>query len=100
MIKVDDVLPTIVSYNGLSRTRQTVDALRGQVGHIHIVDNGSGAESLRVLESLEREPGVTVERLGENRGVGHALNLGVKRARQMGCCWLLTMDRASVADSP
>jgi rhamnosyltransferase len=94
-----DVLAVIVSYNGLAKIRQTVDALRGQVGYIHIVDNGSRAESLGVLDSLEREPGVTVERLGENRGVGYALNRGVKRARQMGCAWLLTMDQDSVVDS-
>jgi rhamnosyltransferase len=93
-----DVLAVVVSYNGLQKTRQTVDAVRKQVGHIHIVDNGSDAESLGVLESLEREPGITVERLGENRGVGYALNRGVQRARQMGCTWLLTMDQDSVVD--
>ncbi len=94
-----DVLAVIVSYNGLAQIRQTVDALRGQVGYIHIVDNGSDAESLAVLDSLEREPGVTVERLGENRGVGYALNRGVQRARGLGCAWLLTMDQDSVVDT-
>lgn len=97
-MRVEEVLAVVVSYNGLYKTRQTMDALRGQVGHAHVVDNGSGAESLAVLEALERTPGVTVERLGENRGVGHALNLGVKRARQMGYAWLLTMDQDSVVD--
>ncbi len=94
-----DVLAVVVSYNGLQKTRQTVEALRRQVEHIHIVDNGSDAESLGVLETLEREPGVTVERLGENRGVGYALNRGVERARQMGRSWLLTMDQDSVVDA-
>jgi rhamnosyltransferase len=93
-----DVLAVIVSYNGLAKIRQTVDALRGQVGYIYIVDNGSGAESLAVLDSLEREPSVMIERLGENRGVGHALNRGVQRAREMDCAWLLTMDQDSVVD--
>lgn len=97
-MRAEEVLAVVVSYNGLHKTRQTVDALRRQVGHAHVVDNGSGAESLAVLESLERDEGVTVERLGENRGVGHALNLGVKRARQMGYAWLLTMDQDSVVD--
>ncbi len=94
----EDVLAVVVSYNGLQKTKQTVDALRRQVGHVHIVDNGSDAESLGVLESLEREPGITVERLGENRGVGYALNRGVQRAMEMGCAWLLTMDQDSVVD--
>jgi rhamnosyltransferase len=99
-MKAEDVLAIVVSYNGLQKTKQTVEALRPQVGHVHIVDNGSGGETLAVLESLEREARITVERLGENRGVGHALNLGVERARRMGCSWLLTMDQDSlVGDS-
>ena len=94
-----DVLVVVVSYNGFRTIGQTVGALRGQVGHIHIVDNGSDAESLGVLQSLEQETNITVERLGENRGLGYALNRGVQRARQMGCTWLLTMDQDSVVDS-
>jgi len=97
-VNTQDVLAVVVSYNGLQKTRQAVEALRRQVGHIHIVDNGSDAESLGVLEPLEGEPEVTVERLGENRGVGYALNRGVERAREMGCTWLLTMDQDSVVD--
>ena len=93
-----DVLAVVVSYNGLEKTRQAVEALRSQVEHIHIVDNGSDAESLGVLEQLEWEPRITVERLGENRGVGYALNRGIERARQMGSAWLLTMDQDSVVD--
>jgi len=94
----EDVLAVVVSYNGLQKTKQTVEALRRQVRHIHIVDNGSDVESLGVLESLEREPRITVERLGENRGVGYALNRGVQPAREMGCSWLLTMDQDSLVD--
>jgi len=97
-VNSQDLLAVVVSYNGLQKIRETVDALRSQVGHVHIVDNGSNAESLDVLETLERESGVTVERLAENRGVGYALNRGVERARQMGCAWLLTMDQDSVVD--
>jgi len=93
-----DVLAVVVSYNGFEKIRRTVEALRKQVGQVHIVDNGSNAESLSLLEALEREPGVSVERLGENRGVGYALNRGAERARQTGCAWLLTMDQDSVVD--
>jgi rhamnosyltransferase len=93
-----DVLAVVVSYNGLQKTRQTVDALRRQVGHVHIVDNGSDQESLAILESLGREPGISIEFLGVNRGVGHALNRGARRARETGCSWLLTMDQDSVVD--
>jgi rhamnosyltransferase len=97
-VNSQDVLAVVVSYNGLQKTRQNVEALRRQVRQLHIVDNGSDTESLGVLELLEREPGITVERLGENRGVGYALNRGVERAREIGCSWLLTMDQDSVVD--
>jgi rhamnosyltransferase len=94
----DDVLAVVVSYNGREKAIEAVDALRGQVGHIHIVDNGSHVESLLILETLERDPNVTVERLSANRGLGYALNRGVQRAKEMGFRWVLTMDQDSVAD--
>jgi rhamnosyltransferase len=93
-----DVLAVVVSYEGARKIRRTVDALRGQVGRILLVDNGSGAETLGVLASLEHHPDVVVVRLGENRGIGYALNRGVQYARDGGYRWLLTMDQDSVAD--
>jgi rhamnosyltransferase len=93
-----DVLAIVVSFNGLARTRSTVAALRGQVGQVHIVDNGSRAESLATLDALEQEGGVTVERLSTNRGVGYALNRGVQFARERGFSWVLTMDQDSTVD--
>jgi rhamnosyltransferase len=94
-----DVLAIVVSYNGLARTRATVDALRGQVGHVHIVDNGSRADSLAMLDALQREDNVTVERLSRNCGVGYALNRGVQFAKERGFSWLLTMDQDSTIDA-
>lgn len=94
-----DVLAVVVSYNGRDKTRAAVDALLGQVGEVLVVDNGSDPESLTVLAELERTPGVVVVRLGENRGVGHALNVGVAHARRRGFAWLLTMDQDSVVDA-
>lgn len=77
---------------------QTVDALRGQVERVHIVDNGSDLSSIGLLRSLEKEPFISIDFLPENRGIGYALNRGVQRAREAGCTWLLTMDQDSVVD--
>lgn len=98
MVIPGEVFAVVVSFNGGPALRHTIDALRGQVGHVHVVDNGSCPETLALLESLETESPVTVERLGENRGVGFALNIGVKRASERGYSWLLTMDQDSIAD--
>jgi rhamnosyltransferase len=92
-------MAVVVSYNGRESTRRTILALLGQVGHIHVVDNGSDADSIEILDSLARENRISIDRLGKNRGVGHALNLGVAHARRIGCTWLLTMDQDSVVDS-
>ena len=74
-------------------------ALLGQVGHVHIVDNGSGPESTEPLRRLADLPGISVDYLPANRGIGHALNLGLARAREGGHGWLLTMDQDSRASA-
>jgi rhamnosyltransferase len=93
-----DILAVVVSHNGGAKLLRGIDALRGQVGHVCVVDNGSAPESLAVLDSLEGQERLSVIRLAENRGVGHALNLGVRRAHETGYAWLLTMDQDSVVD--
>lgn len=94
-----DVMAVVVSFNGRESTKLTVQALLPQVRHVFVVDNGSDAESLAILDSLERECAVSVRRLGTNSGIGHALNLGIARAKEIECAWLLTMDQDSVADA-
>jgi rhamnosyltransferase len=94
----DDLLAVVVSFNGVTTLRRTVEALLPQAGEVCIVDNGSDAATAGVLAHLEKEPGVSVIRLGENRGIGAALNAGARRARDTGRSWLLTMDQDSVAD--
>jgi len=97
-MKPEEILAVVVSFNGGSKTVETVNALRGQVGHVHVVDNGSEASSVSLLAGLEKHPQVTVSLLGENQGIGRALNLGIDEAQRRGARWLLTMDQDSVAD--
>jgi len=94
-MKSEQVLAVIVSYNGVGKITRGIDALRNQVDHIHVVDNGSGPETLRLLDTIEGG-NVTVERLSENRGVGYALNRGVHFAQELKYQWLLTMDQDSI----
>ncbi|WLT31325.1 glycosyltransferase [Geothrix sp. PMB-07] len=94
----DDIIAVIVSFNGHKKTDMTVRALLGKVGHIHIVDNGSDLKSLEVLRALEANQGVSVTYLKNNRGIGHALNLGLTYAKDGGFTWILTMDQDSLID--
>lgn len=94
----ESVMAVIISFNGASKLLETVHALRGQVEHIHIIDNASSEPTLTLLNALEALQGVSIRRLAENRGIGAALNLGVAKARADGFDWLLTMDQDSRAD--
>ncbi len=93
-----DIMAVVVSYNGGERLRRTVSALRGQVGHVHIVDNGSEADSRAIVECFALQSDISISWLPENRGIGAALNVGITRARERGQGWLLTMDQDSTID--
>jgi GT2 family glycosyltransferase len=91
----NSVFAIIVSFNGGEKTRRVVEALCDQVGHVHIVDNGSKRESASVLEDLSLKKNVSVTWLGRNEGIGAALNVGLSKAQGLGYRWLLTMDQDS-----
>lgn len=97
-MKTTDILAVVVSFNGLERTALAVNALLDKIGHVHIVDNGSDTESVSIVGSLVADERVSVTWYHENRGVGHALNVGVTIAKQLGYSWLLTMDQDSIVD--
>ena len=97
-MKHSDVLAVIVSFNGVHLVPRCAAALRDQVGAIVVADNGSTGETVDILATLERETGVMVERLGGNLGIARAINVGARKARELGYKWLLTMDEDSVAD--
>ena len=97
--RVETILAVVVSYNGQSDTVKTVTALLDQVDHVHVVDNASAETSWNQLQALCGAATLSMERLQLNAGIGRALNLGLAKARQLGCRWLLTMDQDSLVDT-
>lgn len=91
------VFVIVISFNGGEKTLKTIDALLPQVDHIHIVDNGSDASSLDFLDEVEGNERISIQKFGENRGIGCALNAGLLKARQLDYSWVLTMDQDSIA---
>ncbi len=89
------ICAVIVTYFPSEDLGVVVSAIRDQVGHIIIVDNGSTGPSSELLNSLESEF-VTIVRSKENLGIATALNLGVQRARQWGASWILTLDQDTI----
>ena len=69
-----------------------VSALRSQVEHLVIVDNGSFAEE---IEALRSQPALHLVENGQNLGIASALNIGMRRAHDLGAAWLLLFDQDS-----
>ena len=97
MLNKDEVLALVVSYEGGEELVATVLALRPQVGHVLIVDNGSGPNTRVVLDKLAAQREISVKLLNTNRGIGAALNVGIAFAKAAGFNWVLTMDQDSTA---
>lgn len=97
MLNQDEVLALVVSYEGGEELAATVLALLPQVGHVLIVDNGSGPSTRVLVDKLAARPEISVKLLDENRGIGAALNVGIAFAKAAGFKWVLTMDQDSIA---
>lgn len=95
-MKNTEIFAVIVCYNGSKDILKTVNALEGKVGYIYIVDNGSNTCTLDVLSVLGDRDRLSIKYLNDNKGIGYALNIGLKKANEMQFKWLLTMDQDSV----
>lgn len=70
-------------------------ALVPQVGHVVVVDNASPGHAFR--DVCAGYPGLQLLALPENRGLAHALNAGIERARSLkDVSCVLLMDQDSV----
>lgn len=85
----------IVSYNAPEKLERTLSALRHQVTEVIVVDNGSALHFRKMLRALATRHDATLVELGENLGIGAALNRGVEKACDFNVAWILTMDQDS-----
>lgn len=94
------VCAVIVTYNCGDKVLPTARSVMPQVDKVLFIDNGSRDSTGKILERIRDESPGSVETvtLGENRGIACALNLGVRRAIELGYPWVLTMDHDSEAD--
>ena len=89
------VCAVIVTYNPAPTFVTNVESLAAQVSHVVLVDNGSSAETGRLLQDLGTRLGCTLIRNHENLGIAVALNLGVEYALEAGYQWIATFDHDS-----
>ena len=80
------VIPT---YNNVGSIQRVVTEAQQFCSDIIVVDDGSTDDTMATLRSI---PGITIEALPHNRGKGHALLTGFRRALQKGFAHAITMD--------
>jgi rhamnosyltransferase len=90
-----EICAVVTTFSPDSGVVDRIRAIRCQVGHLIVVDNGSDAHSVSCLEGLRAEPGFAIIPNPNNRGVGAALNQGIRAAKLSGFSWVLTMDQDS-----
>ena len=91
---MNSVAAVIITYNVENDFKQRINRLKGKVDEIIVVDNGSKAETINMLNELEKE--VTVIYLEDNKGIASALNKGIKYSIEKGYNWILTLDHDSI----
>jgi rhamnosyltransferase len=92
-----NVCAVFVTFHPDEDFRERVLRVKPQVGRVIVVDNGSGPQARRMLDDLARENHVELIALGDNFGLGTALNRGLSRAIEHGFSWGLTFDQDSLA---
>lgn len=93
-----EICAIFVTFHPDAEFPRRVAAVAAQVGGIVIVDNGSGADALSMLDALgARQPSVETIANGANLGVARALNVGIERAAARGFAWVLLFDQDSEA---
>lgn len=85
----------IVTYQPASTgLLMTLSALKGAVGGVVIVDNGSSTLDCPGL--IEAYPSLVINRLETNEGIGVAQNEGIAVARELGFEYVLLLDQDSI----
>lgn len=85
----------VVTFNPGPDFVLNLSLLNSQVEHIVIVDNGSSAATLRMLDSVQEQFHCTIIRNKTNLGIAAALNQGCQIAVQKDLAWIATFDQDS-----
>lgn len=89
------VAAVVVLFNPPDDLADNIRSYLGQVERVIAVDN-TPEPAAEIVATLE-EMGVVHIALGENRGIGAALNLGCEKAMELGSEFAITLDQDSAA---
>lgn len=93
------ICAVIVTYNIGSDFTENFESLIHQTDHAVVIDNGSGPETLAMLEALNAKHRgfMTLVHNSENN-LAKAQNIGIRKAREGGFKWVLLLDHDSRLD--
>lgn len=91
------VAAVVVTFHPKPDFAAKLASLLPQVGAIIVVDNGSCPADLPAGDDPAFAGKVEIIANSENRGIGAALNQGLRRAQERGFSWALTLDQDSSA---
>ena len=80
----------VVLYNPSQENINNISLYKKEVDRIYIVDNTD--DNIKRINNTQK---LKYIKLGENKGIAYALNIGAKKAIEDGYEWLLTMDQDS-----
>lgn len=92
------VSAVIITYNIDEKIIKVVNSIINQVENVIIVDNNSEKSTIKILNSFEQNTKIKVIYNNKNYGIAKALNVGIKRAKDLGSRWVLTMDHDSICN--
>jgi rhamnosyltransferase len=93
--EVHKLCGVVVTYHPPADVAKNLSAMAGECGRLLVIDNGSPLESQAAIAAV---PGVTLLPQGRNRGLAAALNVGLRRASDWGCEWVVTFDQDSTPE--
>lgn len=89
-----DIAAVVVLYRPDASVRDNIAAIAPQVGRVIVVDNTEDPDPL-FIGGLTSAIDVEYVPLGANTGIAAALNVGVRRSREAGFGWAITLDQDS-----
>ncbi len=94
MIMLNQIAATVILYNPNEIVLNNLKSYINQVDHVFAIDN-SEIINHPISSQIAGHPKITYINNNGNQGIAQALNLGARKAIEMGYTWLLTMDQDS-----
>ncbi|GAB0156374.1 DUF2062 domain-containing protein [Chryseobacterium sp. Alg-005] len=84
--KISVLIPT---YNNEKTLQRVIDGVLDYTGNIIVINDGSTDSTAEILSTY---PQITVISLPENKGKGHGLKTGFRKAKKLGYDYAITID--------